>query len=426
MMFGRIEECMISLDKVTQQLGVERRRIYDIINILESLGVVYRKGKNNYQWKGLKSIHHTILKLQKCNKIKVEEDVQKLSQDEAINDNDDSSDDDGSEAFLNKKEKSLGLLSNGFIKLFFTWKETISLEQAARRLSSNNAEDNKIKTKIRRLYDIANVFSALGLIKKTCLESKKPAFMWIGLEGLDNFISRLKGSIDEKEIFPMTERKGDNDMLLETPPSSQQNSEIKEKVIRPMSIQSNNSAFKSRETITTSPPAEANKAFESLFITMFMDFCKQQFVKHLSSGEKSNHSPEPTAPNTAEKSKLQRHASSPVSSVALSERSMYTTPTVRKTVSIIQRLDKQADNTPDKSRKWMSERTALSDKTNRMENSKRIAPYSIAEFETKNFKKLHINDENSNSNSNSMNENFCMRTIDLKSNDSFKKEMSKF
>jgi len=193
MMFGRVDSCVISLDTVTEQLGVERRRIYDIINILESLGVVFRKGKNSYHWKGLKSIYETIKKLHKENSSSKFEDV---SQEDLDSDEDS----DKNQAVV-KREKSLGLLSVGFIRLFLSGKGTISLEQAGRKLSSENIEENKIKTKIRRLYDIANVFSSLGLIKKTCLESKKPAYEYIGLPGLDAFIKRLNNSSDEKEIF---------------------------------------------------------------------------------------------------------------------------------------------------------------------------------------------------------------------------------
>lgn len=43
----------ITLDEAAKTMGVERRRIYDIVNILEAVSVVERRGKNSYVWHGL-------------------------------------------------------------------------------------------------------------------------------------------------------------------------------------------------------------------------------------------------------------------------------------------------------------------------------------------------------------------------------------
>lgn len=53
-------------------------------------------------------------------------------------------------------------------------------------------EAQKLKTKIRRLYDIANVLQSIGLIEKTNhTYNKKPAFRWIGINGVHAFVKEL-------------------------------------------------------------------------------------------------------------------------------------------------------------------------------------------------------------------------------------------
>lgn len=53
-------------------------------------------------------------------------------------------------------------------------------------------EAQKLKTKIRRLYDIANVLQSIGLIEKTNhTHNKKPAFRWVGIHGVHAFMQEL-------------------------------------------------------------------------------------------------------------------------------------------------------------------------------------------------------------------------------------------
>lgn len=131
-----------------------------------------------------------------------------------------------------KRDKSLGILCQQFIGLYVTWRKIISLEEAARQISlreeglyqantdSNEGDEGaleteldqeeaqKLKTKIRRLYDIANVLQSIGLIQKTShSHNKKPAFRWIGIHGVHAFVQELE---EERRLNGLDKAFGEN------------------------------------------------------------------------------------------------------------------------------------------------------------------------------------------------------------------------
>ena len=122
------------------------------------------------------------------------------------------------------KEKSLGKLSNRFIQYFLVGNTNVSLAHAATQVLNLQLETNPIisskdgqhKTKIRRLYDIANVMLSIGLLKKmdditnsdgsipAKVNNKRQFFTWAWTDlkelrksyvGLSNNLIRVGGDV---------------------------------------------------------------------------------------------------------------------------------------------------------------------------------------------------------------------------------------
>lgn len=240
----------ILLDDVVKALSIGRRRVYDIVNVLESMEMMVRQAKNKYLWFGKSRLESTLTKLKALalrvygpnfcyilkryhhiiglkSNAKVEEKYTHLKEGqeaaEPINDATNLIMDDIISYDLNRREnnRSLGILCQKFIMLFMVAQERIvTLDRAAKLLITEPDEGPaKYKTKVRRLYDIANILTSINFLEK-CVSyedaTKKAAYKWVGVD-----LNSINSGEDTNKAFEAQEFSMTRHSLLSQLPRKQ-------------------------------------------------------------------------------------------------------------------------------------------------------------------------------------------------------------
>ncbi|XP_059479629.1 transcription factor E2F8-like isoform X2 [Neocloeon triangulifer] len=247
----------IPLEVLADKLGLSRRRLYDIINVMESLQMAVKVTKNLYRWYGLRNVKRLLNELKQLSDQNRLQELDNLEQGYVSGSSTGEppttpTDSESARELLLQtllkektvrkrscvlsglkespepkgphtwKNKSLGGTCLKFLTLFFKH-ETVSLEWAGKVLLCGEDEDNakQLRNKVRRIYDVANVLSALGLVCKITPKDSLRRRLFYGYCGpaIDNLHSGEKVYVQPSEP-PMPGRRIRNSSLTPLEPKA--------------------------------------------------------------------------------------------------------------------------------------------------------------------------------------------------------------
>lgn len=150
---------MYSITMLCKEFSFQRRRLYDVVNVLESIGCCTKKGVDSLEWVGLANVVPTFIKLQQI--LRVNDPNLSLR-----------------DIFPSERCVTITHLTLSFVMMFFALRmESVDMKQMATFMSRNNG---RYKTTLCKLYQISHILEASGIIAKSSIPGemriRKPYF----------------------------------------------------------------------------------------------------------------------------------------------------------------------------------------------------------------------------------------------------------
>jgi len=192
--------------QLATELKVDIKRIYTILNVLEAVMVVQRKGKDVYQWNGTQNLTVPLIKLAQ---LAHRENMNQLMLVEAINGH---LYPDTSVSTKKKCQMSISILTQKLLMIFLVLPQPkmLALSVAVSILYGNGTAAKSKQGCSQKLGDICKVLQVIGLIQKveiSNMDTSIPikAFKYIGVD-----IEVVDNGCKNKEINDVNEFKKEN------------------------------------------------------------------------------------------------------------------------------------------------------------------------------------------------------------------------
>ena len=135
----------IEFNLISEEVGIEKRRLYDLMNVLCSCGICVKTDAHVYQWKGLNQLEITLLNL-----IKMKESQGILYKN-------------FQHLFPLPESPSIGLLTTTLLSLYlYLGSQTLILHEVSKFLTNDSKKEKQIT---RRLYLVTYLLEQIKVLK---------------------------------------------------------------------------------------------------------------------------------------------------------------------------------------------------------------------------------------------------------------------